>query len=173
MFDDKAPIWPFKEKLGATEDPESARRSVDGLFLIEVFPALALLTIDDRFHGRLKAPRYNPARKKTFRAADWLVVLESVAAYARSFGLDDVARWCEAQRHHAPYKADQDKLDSVICALVGYNWVWSPRPTSIMIGDLESGYMISPASPAARSRLCEAATRYGVPIDRGTAAALA
>jgi predicted RNase H-like nuclease len=46
IFDNDAPIWSFKESLGATEDPELSRRAERGLFIIEVFPALALPTFE-------------------------------------------------------------------------------------------------------------------------------
>jgi predicted RNase H-like nuclease len=164
MFDDTAPIWRFKDRLRAIERPEAVRTAQGGLFLIEVFPALALLSVEEQFHGRLKAPRYNPARRKTFRASDWLAVLDSLSAYARTAKLEDVARWCESQRFASPLKADQDKLDSVICALVGWTWLTAPRDQSVMIGDLETGYMISPASPAVKSRILEAASRCGTPV---------
>jgi predicted RNase H-like nuclease len=42
MFDDGAPIWRFKRDLGATEDPEVSRKAQHGIFIVEVFPALAL-----------------------------------------------------------------------------------------------------------------------------------
>lgn len=165
MFDDAAPIWHFKQRLGAIEDPHETRRANKGLFLIETFPALALPSIEERFHARLMGPRYNPARKKTFRAADWLAVLEAVGGYARAFDLEAVAKWCEDQRFRQPRKADQDKLDSVICALAGYAWVVAPRTNCVMIGDLENGYMISPITQAVRTRLAIAGERYGVPLS--------
>ncbi|MCV0394357.1 MAG: DUF429 domain-containing protein [Rhizobiaceae bacterium] len=164
MFDDAAPIWRFKKQLNAVENPELARSAPCGLFLIEVFPALALLSIDERFHGRLKAPRYNPARRRTFKVTDWLAVLEGVAAFARSRRLEAIAEWCESRRTPAPSKADQDMLDSVICALVGIEWIAAPRASSVLIGSLDTGYMVAPAAPAVRSRLSDAAERCGVPI---------
>ena len=42
MFDDDAPIWRFKQRLSACDDAEAARSAEQGLFLIEVFPALAI-----------------------------------------------------------------------------------------------------------------------------------
>lgn len=164
MFDDAAPLWRFKRQLQATEDPEQARLASGGLFLIEVFPALALLSIEDRFHGRLKAPRYNPARRKTFSMADWLSVLEGVAAFAHSRGLEPISEWCNATRESSPRKSDQDKVDSVICALVGFEWLVATRSRSVMIGDLDAGYMIAPVTPGVRARLAGAADRYGVTV---------
>ncbi len=57
MFDDGAPIWRFKQTLAATEEPELARAASSGLFLIEVFPALALAAIEGTFCSRLAAPK--------------------------------------------------------------------------------------------------------------------
>jgi predicted RNase H-like nuclease len=77
-----------------------------------------------------------------------------------------MANWTEkAAALEKPRKADQDKLDAVICSLVGYQWLRKPREDSIMIGDLVTGYMIAPASPAVRARLRLAAIARGVAID--------
>jgi predicted RNase H-like nuclease len=40
MFDDGAPIWRFLTNLGALENPERTRSADDGLYIMEVFPAL-------------------------------------------------------------------------------------------------------------------------------------
>lgn len=65
MFDDAAQMWRCKTRLNPSEAPEEARVATGGSFLIEVFPALALLSMNENFCGRLRAPRYNPARRKT------------------------------------------------------------------------------------------------------------
>ncbi len=62
MFDDAAPIWKFKEALGAIEDPEAARGAVGGLFIMEVFPALALAGLNGSFCDRLKGPQSRTAK---------------------------------------------------------------------------------------------------------------
>jgi len=59
---------------------------------------------------------------------------------------------CMAQLSQ-PRKGDQDKLDAVLCALIGLIWRSGPEKTSIMIGDLTSGYMVTPVSPETRRRL--------------------
>ncbi len=71
MFDDDAPIWRFLTDLGALEDPESARSADDGIYIMEVFPALGLPAFHEDLCGRLRAPRYNPLRR-TFREVDWV-----------------------------------------------------------------------------------------------------
>ena len=55
MFGDDAPIWGFKRKLGAHEDPEAYRAAQAGLFLVEVFPALALPALNPVFGQRMGA----------------------------------------------------------------------------------------------------------------------
>jgi predicted RNase H-like nuclease len=75
MFGPQAPIWMFLGKLGADENPEVARTAMRGLHLMEVFPALALASLEQNFFGRLKGPRYNPSRRNTFKIADWRAVI--------------------------------------------------------------------------------------------------
>lgn len=168
MFDDAAPIWAFKRELKASDDGRAARAAVSGLFIAEVFPALALPSLDAGFCGRKLRPCYNPERRKTFRLEDWHRVLAVVESTARALDLNEVAGWC---RHHAgddparrPGKGEQDLLDAVICALIGYIWLYAPAERSMMIGDLERGYMITPAAGEARARLEAKARSLQVPI---------
>ena len=140
--------------------------SSTGLFLIEVFPAIALPTIALAYFGRKLGARYNPGRRKTFKLEHWQGVLAAVARFAVNEGLAGIVEFVEtASTSISPSKADQDKLDALICALVGYQWLLKPRSDSIMIGDLHAGYMIAPASPEVRARLRAAATIRGVPVD--------
>ncbi|MSP20701.1 MAG: DUF429 domain-containing protein [Alphaproteobacteria bacterium] len=164
FFDDAAPIWLFKERLGATENPERSRAAASGLFWIEVFPAVALASMAPAFYGRLAAPHYNPARRRTFRIGDWCRIIDAVAA--ASANVCGPREWCdEHKRMQTPQKPDQDKLDAIICALVGLRWRTARRAGSIMIGDLQTGYMIAPVTQDVRARLTEAAARIGVPIE--------
>lgn len=93
MFDDGAPLWPFLKQLQAVEDPEAARVAASGRFLIEVFPSLAVASFESAFFGRLLGPRYNPARRQTFRRADWDALIAAAANYARSHEIDGMADW--------------------------------------------------------------------------------
>ena len=166
MFCDNAPIWPFLKSLGATEDPEAARTADVGFYVMEVFPAIAIASFDEDFFGRLKAPRYNPGRKKTYLAADWIRVAQAAAVEARALGCEELAEWCEAaSRLLPPKKANQDMLDSAICTLVAIRWCRSPRHESVRLGDMTSGYMVTPTSPQMRDRLATAARKYSVPMD--------
>ena len=165
MFDEGAPIWRFKRDLGATEDPEVSRRAQHGIFIVEVFPALALPVFEVTFNAYHQGPKYNPARK-TFRVQDWNAVIEAVARYARDARIEGVEVWTrELAARRSPHKADQDQLDAILCALIGHHWRAKPRAKSIMIGDLTSGYMISPVDSSTRARLEAAAAKRRVPVD--------
>jgi predicted RNase H-like nuclease len=165
MFDDNAPIWAFKDALDAVEAPEQSRQSQSGFYLIEVFPALALAGIHPPFAQRLCAPKYNPQNKKRFQLAHWQEVTRRAAELANELGLAGLSDWAgQMHRHEKPRKADQDQLDAAICALVGMIWRACDRRVSAMIGDTDTGYMITPVSPETRSRLEAAAVSKSVPI---------
>lgn len=164
MFCNASPIWSFVGDLGAAEDPERARTAADGLYLMEVFPALALASMG--FFGRLAAPRYNPDRRKTFQVADWVRVAEAAAKQAIALGCQDLAEWCHsAGEITEPRKGDQDKMDSALCVLVALYWRLRPREGSLLLGDLTSGYMVVPASRDVRDRLTVAARKCAVAVD--------
>src|SRR5690606_1883371 len=105
-----------------------------GLYLIEVFPALALAGINDAFCARLKAPRYNPERRKTFQLSHWQEVVETIRRFGTFAAIERIEDWCDATYSlPEPRKADQDKLDAMICALIGLHWLKAPREQSVMI----------------------------------------
>ncbi|OEO29782.1 DUF429 domain-containing protein [Devosia insulae DS-56] len=163
MFDDAAPVWRFKAELAAVEDPEGARRAASGLYLIEVFPALALPSLVPAHCGRKLGAKYNPARRQTFRLDHWSGVLTFVAEFGLAHGIGGLTGWAEAHRSIAvPRKADQDLLDSVLCAIVGHLWLFDKRDRLLMIGDVAAGYMITPAVGEAGHRLIAAARKRGV-----------
>jgi predicted RNase H-like nuclease len=166
MFDDAAPVWKFKEALGAIEDPEAVRAASDGLYIMEVFPALALAGLNSAFCDRLKGPRYNPERRKTFNLTHWHDVIETIRRFGTLAAIDLIDDWCDATRSGvSPRKADQDKLDAMICALIGLHWITAPREQSMMIGDLKNGYMIAPCVDGVHKRILDKARVTGVPID--------
>lgn len=157
MFCDDAPVWKFLKDLGATEDPEAARLATEGRFVMEVFPAIAMPALSARFMGRRAAPRYNPARKKTYRPADWQAVAMALADRFSDFGCFAPALWLReaAQIPHVS-KADQDRLDAMVCLWVAVHWRLNERRHSILIGDRETGYMVLPATDDLRLRLSAA-----------------
>ncbi|MGD9657527.1 MAG: DUF429 domain-containing protein [Methylocystis sp.] len=165
VFCDASPIWGFLSELKAEEQPEQARSADRGLHLIEVFPTLALASLDDGFFGRRRAPKYNPIRG-TFRSCDWKRVTNSAQKQARQFGCEELAEWHRAAEEiPQPRKSDQDKLDSALCVLTAMHWRLRPRESSMILGDLSSGYMVLPASPQVRDYLTCSARKYSVAID--------
>ena len=63
-----------------------------------------------------------------------------------------------------PRKSDQDKLDAILCMLIALFWRTEPTGSCAMIGDLTSGYIVTPVSPQARIRLSLAAAQRGVSL---------
>jgi predicted RNase H-like nuclease len=166
MFCAASPIWGFLRSLGAIEDPEAARTATDGLYLVETYPAAALPTLAASSFGRLAALKYNPKPRSKFRPDDWITVATAAQAESLSLGCADVADWCvTAAGIPKVVKADQDKLDAVICVLVAIRWRLRPRTNSVMLGDLVTGYMVIPASPDVGAYLTAAVKDKGVPID--------
>ena len=154
MFDECAPIWRFLRALQAVEDPVGARTATSGLHLMKVFPALALPSLADEFFGRKAGPRYNPGRRGTFRIEHWHRVVAVVADKASRLGCEEVVAWLTGPaRTERPSKADQDRLDSVLCMLIGVHWRLGDPRASMMIGDLTTGYIVTPVSPGTRERL--------------------
>jgi len=157
LFGPYAPIREFKSKLKANEDAEKARLATDGLHLIEVFPALALAGLNEDFAVRFGSPKYNPSNRK-FNLQHWNKVAETLAEKACSLELTELAQWASNQaRCSRPSKGDQDRLDAALCALIGAIWRVCDRSDSVMIGDLKSGYMVSPVSEVIRRRLTDKA----------------
>lgn len=153
MFGDKSPIQKFLKNLKAVEDPKKAKIEKNGLFVIEVFPALALPALYVPFSQRYGAPKYNPKNKK-FKCQDWnTIAKEVIAKKAKKFKLTEMKTYAETieSMNTKPKKDDQDKLDSVICALVGL--MWRRGESSAMIGDIDTGYMITPVSKSTKERL--------------------
>jgi predicted RNase H-like nuclease len=166
MFGPKAPIWDFLEKLAATENPEDARTAVRGLHLMEVFPALALASLEARFFGRLMGPRYNPGRRRTFKIEDWRAVIAAASAEAKRFGCDALVAWLDELRNlEKPKKADQDRLDAALCLLIAIRWRFGARNESVAIGDLQTGYIVTPVSSAVMTVLLKAADERKIPVN--------
>ena len=158
MFGDGAPIWLFLDALGFTDDPERAATARSGGYVMEVYPALALLSLDDRFASAGKrGPRYNPARP-TFRQDDWGGACDATEREAVRLGLPEAAAWCAGlDRAAKPRKAMQDRLDAILCLLIAARWR-ADRSSCAMIGDRAAGYIVAPMGDVVRKRLCDAAS---------------
>ena len=164
LFGEDAPLWRFLAALRADLDPLGARTATAGLFVLEVFPALALLSLEAAFFGRLLAPRYNPARP-TFKLENWQAVVAAASREAADLRCEPATEWLsQSAAIPKPRKADQDRLDAVLCLLVAIRWRLSPPDASVMIGDAASGCIVAPATAAMRQRLAVRAATLGVPM---------
>lgn len=166
MFGKNAPIWSFLHRLDARENPFAARSSNDGLFVMEVFPALSLPSIIPEILERGRAAKYNPATSK-FVLGDWQLVASGVATFAELLGATPVAEHAqELSFLQSPTKGDQDKLDSIICLCIGLSWRKGPSTLGTVIGDSSSGYMVTITTPDAKRILTKAAQEKDVAIDQ-------
>lgn len=163
MFDDKAPIHNFLKSLNASNNPILAKQSSQGRYIIEVFPALALLGLNEEFYKVRKAPKYNPDNKRKFKLEDWQTVVCTVTKKSQELAISGLTSWLkDISANNNPKKPDQDRLDATICSLVGIIWISCPESHSIMIGNMESGYMITPVNQTIKEGLDEASKRHGL-----------
>jgi predicted RNase H-like nuclease len=133
---------------------------------MEVFPALALASLEPAFFGLRRGPRYNPARRRTFRIEDWQAVIEAALREAATFGCAPLVKWLEQMRMNAePEKEHQDRLDSALCLLIAIRWRLGKREQSVAIGDLKNGYIVAPIFGQVMKRLEDIARERRVPID--------
>ena len=159
VFGPNAPIWRFLNEIDALQDPMTARVSQEGAYLIEVYPVLALAALEPEIMERKQAARYNPT-KHNFRVDDWKLVAQAVARHTDSFNLPALSKWARSAVDTSWHsKGEQDMLDAVICLIVALQWRRAEREGVAMIGDLDSGYMITPVSKSTKAVLQNSA-RY-------------
>ncbi len=166
LFGDGAPIWSFLCDLDADLHWSRSTGARSGMYAIEIYPAAALLGLFPQFLARGRAAKYNPANK-TFDLADWRLVCDSLADLGSKLGLVGLPEWAWAHgRIVTPRKADQDRLDAAICVVVTYLWWRYGLDHSIVVGDLETGYIVTPSGPEMTRRLERRGADRAVPIQR-------
>jgi predicted RNase H-like nuclease len=149
MFGSEAPVWPFLTRFGGPADP---LKPVVDTRVFETYPVLTMISLDwmlsdHRVTGRL--PKYNPERKRTFWNSDWRHVCEQASSAFHERGLMEIVAWIDgAAEKTSPQKRDQDGLDACLCLLVAL--YLAERKDCLMIGDLQTGYIVVPYS----AKLC-------------------
>ena len=162
LFGPNAPIWRFLNEIDALQDPIAARVSQEGAYLIEVYPVLALTALEPAIMERKEVARYNP-ENRNFRASDWRLVAQAVAGQTYHFNLPALSKWAKlAADTRWPSKVEQDMLDAMICLIVALQWRRAKRERVAMIGNLDSGYMITPVSTSTKAVLQNSARERGV-----------
>ena len=173
MFGDKAPIWKLLRNIPHKQLPWQAHKevqinqdSVSQKIIAEVFPALALPGLIPSFFARGKCAKYNPANKKNFNIEDWVLICEFIESYAKQNKIKGLSEWARStKRINSPTKSDQDKLDGAICALIGYQWYQKGTKTNMIIGDVKTGYIITPVTPEVSDILTQSAKLRRVPVN--------
>ena len=80
-------------------------------------------------------------------------------------GFAEASAWCVDQASLGKSrKADQDRLDAMLCLLIGLRWRLWPREEGVMLGCLDEGYMVNPATLEVRERLTIAAKKTGLRV---------
>lgn len=162
VFGPNAPVRRFLNEIDVLQDPMIARVSQEGAYLIEVYPVLALAALEPEIMEREQAARYNPT-KPNFRVDDWKLVAKAVARHTDHFNLPTLSKWAKlAADTRWPSKGEQDMLDAAICLIVALQWRRAERESVAMIGDLDSGYMITPVSKSTKAVLQNSARDRGV-----------
>ncbi|MFT3810360.1 MAG: DUF429 domain-containing protein [Micropepsaceae bacterium] len=165
MFGDSAPIWTFLKALGARQNPPASRVADRGTFLMEVFPALSIPSLEAMFWKRKKPAKYNPGNPK-FDLSDWRILTQSLAGHADRLGLQQVSAWLQEQHENsAPTKSDQDRLDGALCLILAVEWRAGPLSSMLCIGDALTGYIVTHATGATRDVILRSAGLRGVPVD--------
>ncbi|MBI5940831.1 MAG: DUF429 domain-containing protein [Caulobacterales bacterium] len=166
FFGDSAPIWRFLEAASVRLNPNEARVETIGRFAIEVFPALALPSLQPAIFSRGRAAKYNPALRSKFDLADWRLVCNGMAGVATLAGLSPLADWLwEASALESPRKADQDKLDAAICLLIAFGWSYGSPGDPAVIGCGQFGYIAALVSPEMNHALGQAAAARSIPYN--------
>ena len=166
MFGPDAPIWRFLRRINAVQNPPQSRSAASGRHAIEVFPALALPALEPAILERKCAARYNPANRRRFSLPDWRLVALAASRHAAALRLNDLSEWARNLAElPKPTKTDQDCLDAAICLIVALKWRRAPGDQMTVIGDAQSGYMVSPVTPATHAILQSAAAKRDVPMD--------
>jgi predicted RNase H-like nuclease len=143
-FGEGAPVWGFIDTFGGAGDP-LASPSADAV-VYETYPVLTIISQgwslkDSRPKGRI--PKYNPEKRKAIW--DWLEVCENTSAafLERGLGESEIFRWIkDVGTEEKPKKSDQDKLDACLCLVVALDL--AERKDCLMVGEMESGYMVVP-----------------------------
>jgi predicted RNase H-like nuclease len=131
-----AGIWSFLNQLqqhGYVHSPMSIPNSKSGRFYFECYPHPAIIAL----LNRTKVLKYKCRHRN---GADWLELLTLMNSLPVN-NLSKIVSGLAAQT-----KANEDKLDSIICAYTAVLWWQLGTVRSSMIGTLTDGYMVTPHS---------------------------
>ena len=162
LFGDNAPIWRFLGALDAVHDPAAVHNARGKRCVFEVYPALGNLGLFPSSWKRGMMYKYNPTRD-TFSLDDWRELASSVAHLFEAIGCPDGASCASSLGQlPTPRKADQDLLDALICCLHAHSfWSYGLR-RNVIVGDIETGYVVIPTHDQLSSALRADSLKHGV-----------
>ena len=150
-----APIRRFISNVEPCLDYEHAK-SAGGcdnpVHLIEVYPALALPALEPAFMEERRDGRRSPARYRPtahhFDHEDRELVCSAISSHADKLGLRELSHWVH------PGNPDDEIVDAAICLLIALQWRYCGEEYGMeVLGNLETGYMVTPTSPETRKVL--------------------
>ncbi|MDQ2682866.1 MAG: hypothetical protein M3Y37_05005, partial [Chloroflexota bacterium] len=134
-------------------------------FAVEIYPCAALLGLYPEYMVRRRAAKYNPGNRKVFSRADWNRVCELIGATADELGIDGLSNWTRtAAGADGLRKSDQDCLDATICVVITVLWWRFGYERCITVGDLTTGYIVTPSHPAMTDQIRASAAIRDVPV---------
>lgn len=149
MFGVNAPVWNYLDQFGGPSHPLVVQEKTG---VIETYPVLTMIALgwlrSDELRDCGRLPKYNPARKKTFAVEDWQHVCKAAAKKFSDRGLAGIAQWIrDVSGIKKPHKCDQDCINACICMVVALHLAEGRK--CLMVGDLQTGYIIVPDSEIA------------------------
>ena len=163
-FGTEAPVWEFLKRFGGAANPLGP---VAGTLVIETYPVLAMIVlgwtlrdVSRQARSTDRLPKYNPERKKTFSILDWQHLCGQASDRFRERGLSGIGQWINDAAGRSPLcKPDQDSLDACICLLVAL--YLAEGKDCLMVGDLQTGYIVVPDNVEIRDELATRCKKTG------------
>jgi predicted RNase H-like nuclease len=153
----KAGIWSFQRKLGEcgyVHKPMFIPGSVIGRFYFECYPHPAIIAL-------LKRTSVLKHKCRHRIQSDW----QDLVGYLKSLPVDNLPTIVDTLSEQN--KANEDKIDSIVCAYVGFLWWKCGTSESTILGNMAEGYIVTPHSKATLERFKEVFGGY-INNDSGT-----
>lgn len=133
-FGDQAGIWAFQDVLynrGYSQNSLAIPLSTRGRFFFECYPHPAII-------GMLGLSSILKYKCRHRNLGDWNRLLD----FLRSLPIEGLTSHLGLLSRQT--KGNEDKIDSIVCAYVGYLWWAFGTSRSSMIGNPVTGYMVTP-----------------------------
>lgn len=133
-FGNDAGIWRFLSTLEGNSyrhEPMAIPKSETGRFFFECYPHPAII-------GMMKLDMILKYKCRHRNAVDWTLLLR----FLRSLPINGISEVINSLATHN--KTNEDKIDSIVCAYVAYLWWSHGTDRSTMIGNVTTGYIVTP-----------------------------